>query len=160
MMPLNRLGFFRGARGEEGAGHWRGFIFNEEQQQTWNNGQAKERPHPQPTLPAGSSIKPPEKCQSSLLCRDYTHLAVSCYFSSLLRLSTHFTLCCVSPSFAFSGELSFMVREETKQQGAGNISIHHQRNTAGDLFVTHRHLHHPCFPVYCDDCPQCFLRMM
>lgn len=132
MKPLSCLGFCD-ARGDDSAEHWQGWIFNEEHQQPWNNGQAKEPPYPQPTLPASSSIKPSVNCHSSQLSRDYTRPLFAATFLPFLILSSHFTL---SLQFCFSFPLVQLVlsfsrescsQEKTNQGGPADILIHHQR---------------------------------
>lgn len=56
-------------------------------QQPWNNGQARELPHPEPSLCADSSIKPPASCHSAGLSRDYTDPLSPVALSLLLTLS-------------------------------------------------------------------------
>lgn len=151
MKPLSCLGFC--ARGDDSAGHWQGWIFNEEQQQPWNNGQAKERPYPQPTLPAGSSIKPPVNCLSSQLSRDYIHpLSPVTFFPCLywqpvlpslffsVSPSLHCNLSCLFP-----WRVLWTKREQTRRVLL-TFFIHHQRNTPKNLFGTHRCQNHPCVP--------------
>lgn len=106
MKPVNSLHFCN-TRGDDSAGHWQGWIFNEEQQEPWNNGQAKERPYPQPALPAGSSIKPPVNCHSSQLSRDYTHPLSPVPFFSL----QYFTLSLLF-LFPFTTTYLFLWRTE------------------------------------------------
>lgn len=114
-------------------------------QQPWNNEQAKELLYPQPTLTAGSSIKPLVNCHSGALSRDYANPPSPVTLSLLFILSVHFRR---RPQFSssfpylsllfFPGEPRVVVRGDTDQEGAHEIFIHHTRHFSKDLCWTHR----------------------
>lgn len=156
MKPLSCLGFCD-ARGDDSVGNWQGWIFNEEQTATleqWAGQRA-------PISSANSSCRLIHQTRGELslhsALQGLHQSPVSCYFcpSCLYCQSaspSDFSSLSPSPLLSllvfFSGELSIVDKEETNQEGACDIFIHHQRCTPKkDLFGTQRGQNHPCVHV-------------
>lgn len=83
-------------------------------QQPWNNRQAKELPHPQPSLCGGSSIKAPASCHSAQLSGGQHRFRFLLLLSLLLALSVSF-----QPEASSSSTVFTFQRSGTRERNSG-----------------------------------------